>query len=216
MKKIILWVVTVILFPLTVFAGLTLEEAKEFFVQPEKFESINFEGEKFYYPAVNIYPLWQKAGITPESAREGSERYLFGYDHKDEFYLKYPATKLFQEKDYKVMRINSSSSAGPGGLDYQYLFFRRKDDQWIYFDNVMAPDEKYSAPELVFLDNSLFYLSRLAGAGTGVARWDYRFFNIKGYQVNELGSFLKRAHVSGWGMIFDRRLNSKVLVLITK
>lgn len=207
MKLIILLLVWFGLFcPAGYSLGLTLKQAEEFFAQPREFEATASDGKKYSYSAVDIYDFWQKAGIIPEPIRKDSDIYLFDYNQEDEWYLKYPETKLYTEGNLKILRIGSSS--GVVTSDYQYLFFRQSNGDWIYFDNIYSPYQKYSAPQIEFLDDSLFYITQFAGSGTGVLRYNYRFFNIKENRINELFSSLKEAYVSGWGMIFDRFIDS--------
>jgi hypothetical protein len=191
-------------------AELTLKQAEDFFASIEQVEGYLSPEEKYFSPAVDIYALWQMAGIRPEPLSKGSNEYLFRYpiDKEDTWYLRYPETKLHATENLKVLQIGSSSAVATS--DYQFLFFRKKGNDWVYFDNIYALHQKYGEPEIILLDETLFCMIGLVGSGTGVLLYDYNFYSIKDYKINSLFSLPQRGHVSGWGMVLDRSFHSNV------
>jgi hypothetical protein len=188
----------------------TLEKTERFFAYPKEIEGRLSSGEKYFSPAVDIYALWQMAGITPEPLSEREKKYLFEYPivGQDSWYLKYPETKLYASENLKVLRIGSLSRVVTS--DYQFLFFRRKGGDWVYFDNIYAVYQKYVAPEMFLTETDLFYTVDLAASGTGALLYNYNFFTINNHRVEKLFSLPQKGHVSGWGMIFDRSFSSDI------
>jgi hypothetical protein len=189
---------------------LTLENVEQFFAYPEEIEGRLSSGENYLSPAVDIYVLWQMAGITPEPLSERKKNYLFEYPigEQGSWYLKYPETKLYTSENLRGLRIGSLSRVVTS--DYQFLFFRKKGSDWVYFDNVSSVYQKYVAPEIFLTETGLFYTVDLAASGTGALLYNYNFFTINNYRVEKLFSLPQKGHVSGWGMIFDRSFSSDI------
>jgi len=233
MKYFLLPVLILFLFSSPVSAAnLTLKEAEEFLANVEQLyeppdEELNKQLEQdrkespelaesltptegYYYPAVDIYKLWQKAGIEPKPLRKDSNDFLFGYEvgMGEKWNLGYPATKLYSKADFKVLRVSSSSLAVSG--DYQFLFFKKKDDKWVYFDYTYALWEKYTEPEITFLDDTLFYINELGCSGSGLVDFINTFYAISDGKVELLLYCPDKGHLVGWGLMFDREYESKM------
>jgi hypothetical protein len=166
--------------------------------------------EGYYYPAVDIYQLWQQAGIEPEVLTRNTEEFLFGYKPggPEKFNLRYPEAKIYSSDQLKILRIGSSSGAVTA--DYQFLVFKKKKDKWVYLDYVYALWENYQEPILAFLEDDLFYIRQLGGSGTGISEYDNIFYTVDQDKVIRLLVLPSEGHVSGWGMLFNRGYSSKM------
>ncbi|MCF7887674.1 MAG: hypothetical protein K9L76_00190 [Candidatus Omnitrophica bacterium] len=232
MKRVIFFLIIFIFSSSLVFAELTLEEAQEFFANPQKLyeppdEEFNKRMEEaakqypdmadeftpsegYHYPAVDIYQFWQKAGIEPEVLTRNTKEFLFGYKPggPEKFNLRYPEAKLYSSDKLKILQIGSSSGAVTA--DYQFLVFKKKKDKWVYLDYVYALWENYYEPTLAFLEDDLFYIRQLGGSGTGISEYDNIFYTVDQDKVIRLLVLPSEGHVSGWGMLFNREYSSKM------
>jgi hypothetical protein len=232
MKKIILFAAIFILCPSFAFAQLTLKEAQEFISDTQKLyepsdEEFNKEMEElvkkdpsladiytptegYYCPAVDIYKLWQKAGIKPEILTKNTDEFLFGYKvgGPKKINLRYPETKLYSTNKLKILRVGSSSGAVTA--DYQFLVFKKKGDKWVYFDYVYALWENYREPILSFLEDDLFYINLMGGSGTGMIEYRNIFYTVDNDKVVQLLVLPSEGEVRGWGMCFNRKYISEM------
>ena len=169
--------------------------------------------EAYYYPAVDIAKLWQRLGVTTrlqyvDSGEyiEEAKGYIFGYpsSHQEEHMLKYPATKLYEFNNIKVLRISGASIYG----DYQYLLFRKEGDRWIYSDHIDIEDDKYGEPEITFLSDSLLIIKTLGSHGTGIISYWNLFYHLTKDEAKRLFSMRSEGERHGWGMLFDFEFRS--------
>jgi hypothetical protein len=181
---------------------LTLQEAQDFFNNPE---SVYNEQYNEYYSGVDMLKIWQKAGIEPKSLWESSDEYIFDYKiGKDtDCYIYYPKTEIFSRPGIKALRIGASVKWA-----YQFLVFREVNGEWVYFDHIDLYMEKYQEPEIVFLEDDLFYIKTLAGTGTGVLYYMNIFYKVSDGNIQQILECADEGHVAGWGMIFDRSFDS--------
>jgi len=186
-----------------VFSGtLTLKEAREFFSNTHKMYCQE-TGE--YYPGLDISVLWEKAGIKPVPIYQGAEEYLFGYGLKGESgkAIYYPVTVLTGEGDVKVLRV--SASVVP---DYQFLFFIKEKEDWVFFEHIDLFSQKYEEPEIKFLGDDLFYIDQLEFYGSGVSWTSRVFYAVNDGQVMSCLKIPVHGWVSGWGMMASREFSS--------
>ena len=164
--------------------------------------------EAYYYPAVDIAKLWQRLGVKTrlkylDSGEyvEEAKGYIFGYPpaSPEEHILRYPATKLYEFNNIKVLRVSSSSFYG----DYQYLLFRKEGDRWIYYDHIDIEDDRYGEPEITFLSDSFLIIKTLGSYGTGIINYWNLFYHLTKDEAKRLFSMRSEGERHGWGMLFD-------------
>ncbi|MFH1578435.1 MAG: hypothetical protein ABIC18_05130 [Candidatus Omnitrophota bacterium] len=212
-------------------AELTLKEAEDFLANVEQLyeppdEELNRLSEQavkespelaelltpsegYYYPAVDIYRLWKKAGIKPKPLWDDSHEFLFGYrvGTEKKWNIPNPEAKLYSNGDFKVLRINSSLAFS---RDYQFLFFKKRKDEWAYFDYTYALFENYTVPEVTFLDDELFYINELGASGTNLVGFINTLYAISDDKVEPLLYCPNEGYLSGWGRMFNLKYESNM------
>lgn len=184
---------------------LTLKDALEFFSNTGK---LHHEEHGNYYPGVDMMKLWQRVGIVPKPQTKDFNEYLFhhkiGKDQTCNLY--YPKVELSSKVDLNILRITGSIP-----WDYQYLLFKKVDDEWVYFDHIDLFTQKYQEPGLAYWDedNNVFSINALAQSGTGLYYYRERFYAIIEGKLKELLVISREGAVNGWGMVFDRKFEPR-------
>jgi hypothetical protein len=186
---------------------MTFEEVKSYLtstVQLHKPENKSINSEAYDYPAVNIISLWQNLGIPIKPLR-GDDDYLFDCEpSQKECFLPYPKADVLEHGNIKIIRISKSIP-----WDYQYLFFNREGDRYLYFDHLEYNMQKYEEPKLVFLEDDLFYINILNSSGTNTISYVTMVAQITDKKIKELLWYPSLHERSSWGMCFDETINLK-------
>lgn len=96
--------------------------------------------------------------------------------------------------------------------EYCLLIFREEDGRWIYQDHISLDRQKYNDPKITFYetrdDTLLFSVISLEGSGTGIRSCAISFYKHIGNTITPVLAVLKKGHVFGWGLMFDREYES--------
>lgn len=182
---------------------ITLQDVKDFLSDKQ---DIYVEADKTTYQGVDIYKLWERAGIKPY-ALYGSDEYLYAYKmgSGNTCYLYYPSVEEHSKGHVKALRVTGSIP-----WDYQYYFFRKDNDRWIYFDHMDINGQKYEEPELVFLNDSLLYFKVLAASGTSNYENIYDIYSIQDDVLKSLCHIPADGWHQGWGSLMGRKFKSRL------
>jgi hypothetical protein len=173
-------------------------------VQLHEPEDKSINSAAYDYPAINIVPLWQKLGVQFAPLKDKDDTYVFGCKPgQAECFLSYPQVDTIEHGDIKIIRITKSTP-----WDYQYLFFRRNGNEFLYFDHLEYDMQKYEEPDLVFLENDLLALKILSGTGTDTISYTTELIQITKDGAKKPLSFITRHERQGWGLCFDETVNS--------
>lgn len=145
--------------------------------------------------SVNIIPLWQKLEIVNPRPFKQAALYIFNCKPEQlKCNLTHVKTKIIEHGEIKIIQISNSDS------NYQYLFFKRAGNAYIYFDHLEGVNS-----EINVLDNDLFAIKTKTSSGKGFVVYKTNLFQITDGKLKMLLSFPSKDFGFGWD-IFDRTI----------
>ena len=111
--------------------------------------------------------------------------------------------KLDFAENYMILRAGNWP-------DYQFLFFEKENNEWVYFDFLNTPGENYSEPEIIFLDRNFLYYKKHALSGTGVSYYLYSIYIISEKKLEHVFDCPANGRVDDWEMLFNREFDSTI------
>jgi len=175
-------------------------------------ENIQPDYDGYDYPTVEISKLWEKLGI-----KEQGKFTIFEKEERQAnsvLLLHYPEVEVFERADLKILRVKEGRTQ-----DYQFFFFKKKGEDFVYVDHFEAEWQKYDNPRVKFYDDKLFSIRISTMHGTGLLAYDDIFFTIENNKLRKLlrieGEYHHHGGPSFYGtdIVSDIKVNDDMLVL---